>query len=29
MYIKEIKLNSFKSFADKVNIELNLNPIKM
>lgn len=23
MYIKEIKLNSFKSFADKVNIELN------
>lgn len=23
MYIKEIKLNSFKSFADKINIELN------
>ncbi len=25
MYIKEIKLNGFKSFADKVNIELNRN----
>ena len=25
MYIKEIKINGFKSFADKVNLELNRN----
>ena len=25
MYIKEIKINGFKSFADKINLELNRN----